>query len=152
MRGELMKIGAFAKKNEISIDTVRHYINMGLVLPIKEDGSQYHFDHRCQEQVEEILNLKAMGFQLKEIKNIFMYKLLSNMTGYQKDAYYRMLFEDKYKLITQEIDQLGLAKDKLVSELKVLESHKDDKHHTIGLPLSAIDMLACPACQSMLRI
>ena len=49
-----MRIGAFAKKNNISFDTVRHYIELGLILPVKEHGGQYQFDNICQENIEEI--------------------------------------------------------------------------------------------------
>ncbi len=147
-----MRIGAFAKKNNVSIDTVRHYIDLGLVLPVKEKGGQYSFDDHCQDQIAEVMTLKDMGFKLKEIKNLFLYKLLGHMTGYQKDEYYRMIFEDKHRLLTEEIDGLISARKRLAKELAILESHKENRHHTLGVPLSALNLLACPRCQGALTI
>lgn len=37
-----MKIGEFAKKHDVTIDTVRHYINEGLLTPLR-DNTQYSF-------------------------------------------------------------------------------------------------------------
>jgi len=147
-----MRIGAFAKENNVSIDTVRHYIDLGLVLPEKEKGGQYSFDDHCQEQIREVISLKDMGFRLKEIKNLFLYKLLGHMTGYQKDEYYRMIFADKYRLLTEEIDGLTSARKRLAEELEVLEIHKEKRHHTLGVPLSALNILACPRCGGALTI
>lgn len=37
-----MKIGEFSKKHQVTIDTVRHYINEGLLTPLREN-TQYNF-------------------------------------------------------------------------------------------------------------
>lgn len=58
-----MRIGEFAKKNDITIDSVRHYIDLGLIIPIKKAG-QYDFDLRCEKDIKEIKKFKEMRFSL----------------------------------------------------------------------------------------
>ncbi|MFP3415761.1 MerR family DNA-binding transcriptional regulator, partial [Bacillus sp. SIMBA_074] len=38
-----MKIGAFAKQFDVSIDTVRYYIDLGLLVPVKQK-TQYEMN------------------------------------------------------------------------------------------------------------
>ena len=45
--GDDMRIGKFAESNKISIDTIRHYMEFGLIIPEKK-GSHYHFDGRAR--------------------------------------------------------------------------------------------------------
>ena len=51
-----MKIGEFAKKHDVTIDTVRHYINEGLLTPLR-DNTQYSFSEIDDRAMESILLL-----------------------------------------------------------------------------------------------
>ncbi|CAM4270115.1 Glycerate kinase [Bacillus manliponensis] len=100
-----MKIREFGKRSGLSIDTIRHYMDLGLIVPEKK-GGHYFFDERCQKDLELILQFKGMGFQLNEIKMIFLYERFSQLTNYEKSEYYQSLFMNKYKKIEQEIKNL----------------------------------------------
>ena len=61
-----MKISKFAEVNNVSVDTIRHYM-VGLVIP---ENDEY-----CQKDIELILEYKWLGFSLNEIKELFLYKI-----------------------------------------------------------------------------
>ena len=53
-----MKIGEFARKHQVTVDTVRHYMAEGLLTPLKEN-TQYVFSEIDNEVMDNILLLKA---------------------------------------------------------------------------------------------
>ncbi|MCQ6383699.1 MerR family transcriptional regulator, partial [Bacillus cereus] len=77
-----MKISKFAEVNNVSVDTIRHYMDLGLVIPEKK-GSHYFFDEYCQKDIELILEYKWIGFSLNEIKELFLYKNLGKSLDYE---------------------------------------------------------------------
>ena len=56
-----MKIGEFAKKHKVTVDTVRHYISEGLLTPLR-DNTQYNFSEIDSRVMDTILLLKSMNF------------------------------------------------------------------------------------------
>lgn len=97
-----MKISKFAEVNTVSVDTIRHYIDLGLIIPEKK-GGHYFFDEYCQKDMELILEYKRLGFSLNEIKDLFLYKNLGKSIDYEKNTFYQSLFKLKYEKIEQEI-------------------------------------------------
>ena len=65
-----MKIGEFSKKFNVSVSTVRHYINLGLLVPEK-DGFQYRFTASDCKEMEIIISMKDAGFNLNELKSLW---------------------------------------------------------------------------------
>ena len=51
-----MKIGKFGEVNNLSIDTIRHYIDLSLIIPEKR-GTLF-FDEYCQSDLELIIHYK----------------------------------------------------------------------------------------------
>ncbi len=145
-----MKIGQFAKKHNISIDTIRHYIDLGLLLPLK-NGAHYEFDEAASIELEDILVFKEMGFTLNEIKSIFTFKRFGKLTNYQAAEYYKQFFVNKHKDITQQIDKLNYTKKQLTSHIKVLYQ-KEEMPMKIGINLSALNLFVCPICKSPLTL
>jgi DNA-binding transcriptional MerR regulator/ubiquinone/menaquinone biosynthesis C-methylase UbiE len=146
-----MRIGKFGKINELSIDTIRHYMDLGLIVPEKQ-GGHYFFDERCQNDLEIILELKGMGFSLSEIKIIFHYKNFGEITDYEKDAYYQSLFSDKYGKLEQEIKNLVAMKDKLKLKLDHLSTKPVGSNSIIGIDFRVLDMLKCLKCGGQLTL
>ena len=147
----MMKIGAFAKQNQVGIDTIRHYIDLELLIPQKKN-KQYEFDWQCQDDFNEILFLKSLGFTLHEIKNIFIVKHLGKMTSFQQDEYYKNIFRGKYQHTQAEIEKLNDEQSHLKEELHKLEIKNEHKSLKMGIQLNWVQYLACDRCGGSLAI
>lgn len=146
---DIVKIGKFGEVNKLSIDTIRHYMDLGLIVPEKK-GGHYFFDERCQNVLEIILEFKGMGFSLNEIKQLFLYKNFGEFTDYEQDTYYQSLFMDKYKHVEQEINNLVEIKDKLKTKLDALSAKSKGSNVVMGIDLKVLDMLRCFKCSDKL--
>lgn len=143
--GELVRIGKFAESNNLTIDTVRHYMDLGLIIP-EMQGGQYYFDDRCKSDLEDILNLKGMGFTLNEIKSIFMFRRLGNLTPYEQNQYYKTFFESKYKSIGEEIDNLKEIRNNLKIKIQELHNISIERKNKIGIDFRNLNMFKCLKC------
>lgn len=146
-----MKIGAFAKQNRVGIDTIRHYIDLGLLLPQKA-GKQYDFDPQCQSDFGQILFLKSLGFSLTEIKEIFIVRHLGKMTAFRQQEHYKNLFFKKARGIDGEIKKLRREKSLLETELRKMETAQPQKHWRTGVDLRWLPLLRCDRCGGPLRL
>ncbi|HEX3029153.1 MAG TPA: MerR family transcriptional regulator [Clostridia bacterium] len=65
----MFKIGDFAKLNKVTVKTLRHYDNLGLLQPEKVDSfTGYRYYSASQmPRLNRILSLKDIGFSLEEI-------------------------------------------------------------------------------------
>jgi DNA-binding transcriptional MerR regulator len=146
-----VKIGKFAEDNKLSIDAIRHYMDMGLILPEKQ-GGQYYFDIRCQKDLEDILEFKSMGFSLTEIKTIFRYKNFGKLTTYQEDVYYKTLFQDKYRKLEKEIENLSILKNNLKNKIDSFSTDELSNLSKIGIDFSVLNKFSCSKCGKSLML
>ncbi len=146
-----MKIGKFCDKNNISIDAVRHYMDLGLIIPIK-NGSHYEFDERCERDLEEVLTFKAMGFTLGEIKSIFTFKRLGKLTNYQVNKYYKKFFIDKHQQIEKDLEKLIKMKESLEKKIEEINDSNNNITFKMGVPISSLPLLKCTKCQKDLSL
>lgn len=146
-----MKIGKFAENNNLTIDTVRHYMDINLIIPEKQ-GGQYDFDSKCEQDLEDILSLKAMGFSLGEIKAIFMFKRLGNLTQYEADECFKALFKNKAKNLETQIEELSKMKSNV--EEKLIELSKTDNRNKtiIGVGFNVLSLFKCLKCGNELQL
>lgn len=82
----MIKIGDFAKIFDVSIKTIRFYEEKGLLKPAYIDlytGYRYYDDGNIKEMCN-ILALKDLGFELKEIKNINNEKIREKIKFYEE--------------------------------------------------------------------
>lgn len=147
-----MRIGKFAENNNLSIDTIRHYMDLGLILPEKQ-GGQYHFDAGCQKNLKNILELKSMGFSLSEIKIILLYMNFGKLSGYQEDIYYKALFQERYRKLEKEIEKLNSIKNKLEFKIQSFSSRAElNNLNESGIDLNFLSMLSCFKCGRSLML
>lgn len=149
-----MKIGQFAKINDTSIDTIRHYMSLGLLLPEK-NNSQYEFDAQCQNDYLKIQRLKGMGFSLSEIHYLMLYMKMGKLTGYNQRMSYLSYFENKKIQISNELKKLESMRQKLelyVDEIKETSTLDGQIDNLSGIKLSFLDFLRCPKCSGEYQI
>ncbi|WP_246141140.1 MerR family transcriptional regulator [Bacillus marasmi] len=144
-----MRIGKFAKVNEVSVDTIRHYMDLGIIVPEKK-GGQYEFDDGCQNDFKMITEFKAMGFQLNEIKLFFLYKNIGKLTNYDEDSYYQSLFTMKRKKIEKEINDLQQIKAKLDRKIDQFNKQNSSIVFTKGVHINTLKLLSCSECDQPL--
>lgn len=142
-----MKIGQFSSENNISIDTVRHYMNLGLINPEKL-GGHYDFDERCKKDLEEVLSLKEIGFTLNEIKSIFLFKRLGKLTPYQEVECFKEFFINKHKEVAKQLEELPRIKSKLEDKIRKLSANECRDEFKIGIDIGALNLFSCLKCNN----
>ncbi len=146
---DIMKIGKFGEVNNISIDTIRHYMDLSLIIPEKK-GGHYFFDEYCQTDLELILHYKDLGFSLNEIKELFFYKNLAKSMNYEKNTFYQSLFKLKYDKMEQEIELLEKKRDKLKEVLHNLSIETEISSSILGVDLKVLHLFKCVKCNGNL--
>lgn len=146
-----MRIGAFSEKFGQSIDTIRHYMELNLLVPEKS-GGQYTFDEACERDLNRILYFKERGFSLQEIKTILYYKRLGQLTEHQYHCCYIELVRNKYRNTLKKIQELETVKALLEESLSILEERTSEKQFTLGVDLGVLSHLACHGCSSPLTL
>lgn len=98
-----LSIGQMAKLNQISIQALRLYDDMDILKPIEvnqQTGYRY-YDMKQSAQLDMIQYMKATGMTLKEIKDVFDYRDLSQLN---------QILHKHLKSINQQIDDLYMQK------------------------------------------
>ncbi len=143
-----MKIGEFAKKHDVTIDTVRHYISEGLLTPLKEN-TQYSFSEIDDRVMDSILLLKNMNFKLEEMKAYLLFQTMFTSGTFAGLKSFKQNFEEKLRQNKEEIKKL-----KKMNELieKKLESYEPNFTFNRGVPLNMACNLKCTKCGKTLEL
>lgn len=68
----MLTIGKLAKQANVSVDTIRHYVDINLLQPKRNPENDYQlFNPKDVNRLEFIKHAKNLGFTLKELKEIF---------------------------------------------------------------------------------
>ncbi|MFE5430638.1 MerR family transcriptional regulator [Peribacillus simplex] len=147
-----MKIGQFAKNFNVSIDTVRHYIEKGLLIPEKIN-TQFQMNTICLEDMALINELKLYRFSLKEIHKILSFKRITNNGNYRNMSYFRNLLVEKKMQLIEEKNQISNAIHSIDTNIntETYENFEQDNRNK-GVPLLFVPILSCPYCQSGLSL
>jgi DNA-binding transcriptional MerR regulator/ubiquinone/menaquinone biosynthesis C-methylase UbiE/uncharacterized protein YbaR (Trm112 family) len=146
-----MKIGQFANNNNVSIDTIRYYIELKLIMPERTRG-QYDFDESCQSDLDEILWLKSADFSLNEIQKIFSLKRFTNLKNDVDLEYYRLLFGNKKQELSDRRNEIDKIIKKIDEKIRNTDNNLVKISLKLGMPIDYLHILACPTCKSGLRL
>ncbi|MEQ2598016.1 MerR family transcriptional regulator [[Clostridium] symbiosum] len=147
-----MKIGEFARVCNVTKDTVRYYVNIGLLIP-KMQGSQMSFEEREYADFNYIQKLKGMRFNIKEIRAFLYLRRMSNMIEPATIDECVKLLEDKKECLTSELKMLGNSIHLIEDEIENFNKRKNAaKNERTGVPVGTIPLLVCPNCRQHLHI
>ena len=144
-----MKIGKFAEIHEVTLDTIRFYIEKGLLVPSKKN-SQYNFSEIDSNNLERIKELKELGFSLSEIQKIFSFQRIGGVSTELSRRLFLDLLEEKKRYISKQIckyNRFYYALGDKIDKIKFTEGNHEER---LGFPISSLDMLLCPYCHEPL--
>ena len=147
-----VKIGEIAKMSGIPVETIRYYISLGLLDPLRKNG-QYRFSQEDWSDLQRIQELKEMRFSLKEIETVIRFGRTSNWVEPEIWQEYRDILQKKAQELQDERQALHEAMHRISLELERVDSYKEqDAPPPSGVPLSALRLLVCPRCGRPLDI
>lgn len=145
------RIGKFAVSNEISIDTIRYYIQLGLIHPIRK-GRYFYFGKEQQEQLDYVIRYKALRFSLDEIKILMYTSKLRILETEVKSNYIENILIDKMDKLQQEKIELEDIISKLKDEIDDSSQFTNLYENVKGIAFGQLEKLSCPTCQDCLSI
>ena len=143
-----MKIGEFAKRHNVSIDTVRHYIAEGLLTPLREN-TQYSFSEIDSSVMDTILLLKSMNFKLDEMKGYLLFQTMYTSDFSMALKPFKSEFEAKLAQNLEEIERLQKMNRLIESKLNAYTEKYSFKR---GVALSSVTTMRCPVCGKPLEL
>lgn len=146
-----MRIGTFAKKNQLTIDTIRYYMDLGLLVPVKKN-SYYDFDDTCQKDLNHVMRLKRMGFKLKDIGRILVMMRIGSASPKSETDYVLKQFENRIRDIAVEEESLKKMKQSIIQEMENLRNFKFDSQTLIGVRLEHISLFHCNYCEGSFNL
>jgi len=145
-----MKIGEFSKKFNLTTDTVRYYINLGLIFP-KKYGKQNIFDLDNENELQNIIELKKVHFSLEKIKEIIYFKKIIKNPTKEDSLRHQNIIKTKINEVNIEIKNLKKVTKLLSSQLEK-ETSSNSNYSKRGLPIEGLSLLQCPKCSSQLNL
>ena len=96
----LYKIGLFSQMNHVTIKTLRHYDDIGLLHPehIDEENGYRYYTSKQLPILHEILALRQMGFSLEEIKKVQEGMSVEELLLHKKAELIKRIAEENMKL------------------------------------------------------
>lgn len=142
-----MKIGEFSKKHQVTVDTVRHYINEGLLTPLREN-TQYNFSEIDDRVMDSILLLKSMNFKLEEMKAYLLFQTMYTNNTFSYLGSFRKEFEDKLEENKKEIERLIKMNELIEKQI----GEYQELSFSRGVSLRMLSDFVCPDCDENLEL
>lgn len=146
-----MKIGQFAKKHGVTHDTIRYYIDKGLLVPNKKEG-QYKFSDVDSKELEKIVELKQMHFSLSDIHRILTYQRVGGASTDFSRNLFLLILEEKQKHVSGELHKLNRINEYLTKQIEEIKTQNHNQDQVLGFPITSTELLVCPTCKKELNL
>ncbi|HEX2995075.1 MAG TPA: MerR family transcriptional regulator [Anaerolineales bacterium] len=122
-----LKIGEFARIGQVTVQTLRHYDEMGLLKPSKVDiGSGYRYYTIDQlPRLHRILALKDLGFSLEQIARL----LEDDLPFAELRGMMRMKQNELRTQVQEQLDRL----ERLEARMRLIEQENQQLHYEVIL-------------------
>lgn len=134
----MIKIGDFARLSQVSVVTLRHYDDMGLLKPISVDsftGYRYYSVNQLP-RLNRILALKDLGFSLGQVEQV-----LNGLTVDQLRGMLKMKHAEVEQHLTEEQGRLA----RIANRLKQIEL--EDTMSDYDVVLKTVPATLIASCQ-----
>jgi len=145
-----MKIGEFAKKFDLTKETIRFYTEQQMLLPLKH-RHYYDYNKECEKDLSDILQLKEMGFSISEIKEMLNYQRIKKAYP-EIDDMIKSYYKHQLETIEKQKIELANREEKIRKSLETIEKNRVQKTVQSGIDLSLINLLYCDTCATPLKI
>lgn len=146
-----MRIGEFSRRNNITQDAIRHYIDLGLLV-VEKQGSHYFFTEGNNSELQDILMLKELDFSLSEIQSILCFNRLEGQRSNDFRSFLLSLLERNRERVSQKLQKFVEVEQILKRKIEELNVEEGDRSRMMGFPLSSLSLLRCPACRKPLQV
>ncbi|BDR56006.1 MerR family transcriptional regulator [Xylocopilactobacillus apis] len=116
------EIGEFAKKVNLTIDTLRYYEKEGLIKPQRAKNGHRQFLESDLKWVEFIKRLKLTGMPIKDIKKYAELRRKGNSTIDER----MLLLGNQQKLLLGQQTEIQSHLDFLAQKIKMYQNMKND--------------------------
>lgn len=110
-----MRIGEFAQKSGVPVDTLRYYEKLGLLSPAKTHQRR-HYTEEDLRKVQAIIKLKRLNFRLEEIRHILELDRVLDQTLAQGERNLK-LAQEEYELLQAKYAEI-LYRERELLEIK----------------------------------
>ena len=146
-----MKMGDFCKNFDINADTVRYYIEEGLLAPRKRNN-RYEFTDNDFRDMDAINKYKDLNFSIKQIAQIMSYGRISLDEKSIYSSFIMEFYKKKEKELIEEKKHIENALEMLQNDIKELNNFSKMKKEKIGIPFDFFQYLQCPKCGKTLLL
>lgn len=117
-----MTVNELARATATSIDAVRYYTKLGLLLPKRDPANGYrHYEVTDQVRINFIKSAKSLGFKLAEIKQI----LVDSDSGRSLCPEVRMLLDERIVKNQIWLKELGVLQQRMEAASVAWQSMPD---------------------------
>jgi len=131
----LIKIGDFARLGQVSVVTLRHYDDIGLLKPVRVDnfsGYRYYAVEQLN-QLNRILTLKDLGFSLDQVEEV-----LNGLTVEQMQGMLKLKQMETQRHLADEQARL----DRIRNRLKQMEMENNMPEYDVVLKTVPAQLIA----------
>ncbi len=149
-----MKISELASRYNLPTQTIRYYVNMGLLVP-NSKGKQYSFNEEDATDLELLLKLKGFGLSLSETHQILSIRRNSEFITESDSTHYRDILSEHLTKLEEQDRHIHNMIEAVKEELNLnytLTLLNKSKNTATGVSLRFLSYLYCPHCNKPLDV